>query len=810
MSKRNPLVSQPQVPSAEKAFVVRNSLAPMGSMFAVMTLGMNVAHAQAADAPAEKPVTNAKVAVTNGATQLPTVHVEGAAINGYKPDHVASPKFTEELRDIPQSITVLPKELIADQGVLTLRQILSNVPGITFGAGEGGSGYGDKINIRGFAADNDISIDGIRDSAQTTRSDPFNIEQVEVFKGADSVNSGVGAVGGSINQVSKVPEATAFRRLNAGVGTQDYGRFTADVNQPINDGAVFRINAMVHQQKFSERDVTSAQRWGVAPSIKFGTGTLTQLMLSYFHQYDNNVPDFGVPFRNFKPVPGVDRSTYFGFSNVDSQQIKNDALTSILEHEFSRQVKLRNATRWASNVTDATTDGVEGDICVEAGDLPLGTLSPTPAGTPICQTARTYTPRKGPNGQIRDTQNDILINQSDVTWSFNTGIAAHALVTGLQLSKEIYHLNAGNVFRNANGTLYPVNASTNSPYPTTDLYDPKNLWTLPLNRWITSKTSSSVNNSAVYAFDTVKFGESWFVSGGLRYERNRTDAITFTRTQPGTATAVPGDFTLALNNPLTTDDKLLSYRVGLSYKPVQDGTVYMAFGNSKLPSTSGGNALGVCTSTATSVTCGVKPETALSYEAGTKWDLLDERLALAAALFRNDRTNYKVPSGDASVPLQQLDGKSRVDGIELSAMGQIADHWGISVGYTYLRSEILQSQSDTATTVDAQKGHALANVPSNAAALWTTYEWPMGLQLGYGINYSSTVYQTATAQAKLPGYAVQNALVEYKVSKALNFAVNINNLTNRVYYTQLRGQQASGWVNPGVGRNAVLSAHYNF
>lgn len=801
----------------------RPGLFPMGTMFAAMTLGMNSAHAQStSEAPAEAaPQAKAEVAsISEDATQLPTVTVE-AVVDRYKAEHVSSPKFTEALRDTPMSITVLPKELIADQGVLSLRQILSNVPGITFGAGEGGSGFGDKINIRGYAADNDISIDGIRDSAQTTRSDPFNFEQIEVYKGASSVNSGAGAVGGSINEVSKVPVASSFKRLSGGIGTQEYGRITADVNERINTGTAVRINGMVHQQEFAERDVTNAKRWGIAPSVKFGIDGPTQWTLSYFHQYDDNIPDYGVPFRNFKPVPGVSRRNYYGFSNVDSQQIKNDALTSIFEHQFNTQLKLRNATRVSSNKTDTTSNGVEGDVCISSSGAPLGQTA-TSSTIPDCSGAGagTYTPRSGPNGQIRNTRNNILVNQTDVTYNFNTGIVAHTLVTGLQLSKETYHLDSGALFRDADGTFYAINPATKSPYPTTDLYHPNNLWTMPMNPIITSYTDTSVNNSAIYAFDTIKFGDAWILSGGLRYERNRTNAITFTRspnpTVTGTGanapTAVPGEFALALNNPLLTDDKLLSYRAGLSYKPVESGTFYVAFGNSKMPSTSSGNTLGACTSTATSNTCAVKPETAVSYEVGTKWDVLNERVSLTAAIYRNDRTNYKVASLDPQVIYQQLDGESRVDGIDLSAAGQITKAWAMYASYSFMRSEILRNipKNAPANTPDPQKGHALGNVPANSASLWTTYEFPMGVQLGYGLNYSSTVYQTTTSNAKLPGYTVQNALVGYKFNKDLSLAMNVNNLTNRVYYTQLRGTVASGWVNPGIGRNAVLTANYNF
>src|SRR5262245_48052025 len=94
-----------------------------------------------------------------------------------------SPKYTATLLDTPQTITVVPKEVIRGQNLLSLRDILSTVPGITFGAGEGGGGYGDSINLRGYSANNDITVDGLRDSAQYSRSDPFNLEQLEVVNG---------------------------------------------------------------------------------------------------------------------------------------------------------------------------------------------------------------------------------------------------------------------------------------------------------------------------------------------------------------------------------------------------------------------------------------------------------------------------------------------------------------------------------------------------------------------------------------------------------------------------------------------------
>jgi catecholate siderophore receptor len=144
---------------------------------------------------------------------------------------VSTPKFTQPLVDTPQTITVIPRRLIEEQGATDLRDILRNSPGITFQAGEGGTPAGDQMTIRGFSARTDLFVDGVRDLGGYAR-DSFNVEQVEVAKGPSSAISGRGSTGGSVNLVTKSPRETAFVRAAIAGGTDDYGRATIDVNQP--------------------------------------------------------------------------------------------------------------------------------------------------------------------------------------------------------------------------------------------------------------------------------------------------------------------------------------------------------------------------------------------------------------------------------------------------------------------------------------------------------------------------------------------------------------------------------------------------
>lgn len=212
-----------------------------------------------------------------------------------KVEKAESPKYTRRLLDTPQTITVVGNQTISKQNLLTLRDVLATVPGITFGAGEGGGGYGDSINLRGQSANTDITIDGVRDSAQYSRTDPFNLEQIEVINGANSVFSGSGSIGGTINLVTKRPKGYDETLLTAGIGTDDYYRATIDSNVKLSDFVAVRLNAMYHENDVPARDVDHYKRWGVAPSVKFGGDGPTTMTLLFSHQEDENTPLYGVP-----------------------------------------------------------------------------------------------------------------------------------------------------------------------------------------------------------------------------------------------------------------------------------------------------------------------------------------------------------------------------------------------------------------------------------------------------------------------------------------------------------------------------------
>lgn len=163
---------------------------------------------------------------------------------------ISSPRYTSPLRDLPQTISVVPREVIEQQGATTLRDVLRNVPGLTMTAGEGGVAAGDNLTVRGYSARNDIFVDGVRDLSPQSR-DPFNLEQVEVTKGPTSAVYGRGSAGGTINLVSKAPSMGKILGFSMGLGNADTRRFSADLNTSlkglgISDRTGFRTNLLWH------------------------------------------------------------------------------------------------------------------------------------------------------------------------------------------------------------------------------------------------------------------------------------------------------------------------------------------------------------------------------------------------------------------------------------------------------------------------------------------------------------------------------------------------------------------------------------
>jgi len=699
------------------------------------------------------------------AIELQDTDVTAPAAISPRTERSASVKQVAPLLDTPQTITVVPAPVLAQQQALSLRQVLSNVSGITFNAGEGGGGSGDSINIRGFSANNNIQVDGLRDSAQTTRSDTFNTEQVEVIKGPNSVFGGAGTTGGTINLISKQPQYQPFTHLGGSVGSADYQRLTLDSNQPlgnIGQGGAVRINLMTHRNEVPGRPGIEQQRWGIAPALQLGLSDATWLTLSALHQVDDNLPDYGVPALDGKRLTGVERKAYFGWKNLDKEHIEQNQFTLKLEHDFNEQLQLQQLARHGQLKRDTVVSASH----VNTEGLPPGRYRPA-----------------GPQGYGRDASTYMWISQTSLRGHNQLLGMRHDWVVGVELSRETLDLNT--YHHGLGKEHYPGNGY--------ELGNPPVYWTGPQQKAVMGYSKTALTDQALYLFDTVALNDAWSLHLGLRHDR-------FTGSAKGYSSAN------VRNSALNTEDNTLSSRAGLVYSPTEHGRVYLAWGNSFNPSA---EALAGNGRDLTVATAGLAPERNQTWELGSKWDLLDQRLELDAAVFQIIKSNAREALADGST---ELSGKQRVQGVELGLTGHLSERWTVFANYTFLDSETLEAAAEGKSF--ASKGQALGNTPPRSMNLWTTYQVTDDWTLGYGARHVSERNVTSSTTAKLDAYWLHNAMLGYRVSRQLDLQLNVNNVFDKAYVERVRQQRGgaarSSAVEYGASRAAILTGNYRF
>jgi catecholate siderophore receptor len=715
--------------------------------------------------------------------RIPTVQVSGA--HGPVGPVSANDKFTAPLLDTPKSVTVVTADVISQTGAVSLTDALRTVPGITIGAGEGGNPVGDNLFIRGYNAQTDTYIDGIRDGGSQSR-EIFNLEQVEVVKGPNSAYGGRSSAGGGVNLVSKTAQGYDFNSASVGIGTDKYKRITGDVNRAIGSNSAFRLNVMGHENDVPGRKVVGGNRWGVAPTVTFGLNGPDRAIVSLYHLTSHEIPDTGIPFNN--PVTtgadvgkngngtpfAVDRETFYGLANRDFRDTKSDVGTVDLRHEFSPGLALRNVTRYGKSNNDY--------VWTQPDDSKGNTVR---YGT-VWRRANT-----------RATETRTVANVTSLTGELTTAGLKHSFNAGVEFDRETTDRST---WLFTPGTNNPLTGTFTCPtsgaatlYNCTTLVDPN-----PYDPWVYSRALSgalthvSTKTKAAYAFDTVEINPQWLLNLGVRWD----DFQSTLDTRP-TATTVAAH--------AAVDTNFVSTQAGIVYKPAKNGSIYLSYASSATPpGNDGGDGLDALTA----LVQNLQPQRSRNIELGTKWDLLPGgRLSLTGALFKSTMNNARVTAPDGT---SQNVGRKEIQGVELGFSGKLSSAWTVFGGYTWLDAEIADNgyvASGSSFVASPFNGNRFPTTPKNSASLWTSYAFTKDFTAGFGMSAMSKVYANVNNNKWVPGYARFDAMASYALNKDVSLQLNLQNLTDKLYFDKVSSPHYAG-VAPG--RSATLTANFKF
>jgi catecholate siderophore receptor len=741
-----------------------------------LALATASAHAQTAG---EEPKTMPKVSVA-AAEPEPTPKV----------DRVSSPKFTQDLVDTPQTIAVVSKEVLKQQGATTLSQALRNTPGVTFLLGENGNtATGDSIFMRGFDTQGSIFIDGIRDLGSVTR-DTFNTEQVEIAKGPAGPDYGRSAASGYVNLASKVPVPDSFASGTASYGTSSNSRITGDINHEFGDhGTALRLNVMGQDGDVDGRDFIDRQGWAVAPSLALGLGSDTRSYFYLLHTEQDNVPDGGVPTiglegfynaafdtggANAGVIPDrVDRDNFYGLAS-DFEQIKGTMFTARFEHDFNENVSVRNTSRYGKMRQFYVLSGVNA-LTVTDPDPDLWTV------------ARSR--------QSKFQENTLLTNQTNITANLGSGSVKHAITGGIEfIDEEQYN---------------PTYVGLGTPITPANLYEPNRNDVQPGYAPVRNGvyTRGETRTAGAYVFDTVSFAERWQATAGFRVDTFDTDfdsaALSTAITNPTlpVGTLVPAS--------LSVKDTLFSYKVGLVFKPSENGSIYLSHAISEQPP--GGSNFTLSTAPNNVNNPNLDPQKGTNLELGTKWELRDGALALTAAVYDSKNENELTPDPVDPTLFIQL-GEREVKGVELGIVGKVTDNWEVSAGVASMDTEIKRGLAN-------QSGLAITWSPKLTFTSWTTYHTPFGLSIGGGFRYVDSVIRPVSSNAAppppnqtsmrgAPDYWVIDAMASYSINEKISLQLNAYNLTDEFYIATLNNGGTR--YSPGTPRSGLLTVNFTF
>lgn len=670
----------------------------------------------------------------------------------YKAKKLSDSKRSRDIADTPATMTVLTKETIQDSGKTELKDILSAQPGITLGTGEGGNSFGDRYVIRGYEARSDVFTDGLREPGLISR-DTFALEQVEISKGPSSTFAGRGSTGGAVNSVTKKASLEDdFTELSAGLGSDNFQRYTLDTSKMVSDDLAVRLNVLYADNNIPDREPAGENRTGALLSGVFQATDDLKISADYYHYRSDDTPDVGTYLID-RLEPNADQS-YPGLEDLDFLRSSADTVTLTIDQTINDNLRLENKSRYGktSNEYVMTSQRQDGDLRTFAGWQ----------------------------------DNEYLGNQTNLILDQEINDQRHTIITGVEIAQEKVDGATSPWAQRITGSAYDIDFDNNK--------------VTKLN----AATKYELNTVSAYLMDTVTLNEDWELFGGLRYDYFQYEL--WTAASNGRGGPVPA-------KDYEFDDGFLNGHLGVVYSPWENGNLYANWSTSS--NINGGEADsagncgygGICTDSDGNYQS-AEPEQTQNLEIGTKWNLMDEKLLLTAALFQITKSDVIEGGNDSYASGGSLNtGKNRVEGLELGLSGNMTNKLSGQFGIAWMDSETLESYNED------NVGMPKANFAETSANLQLRYQALPKLAIGGNLTHASQIFggqpdAGASGSIKLPGYTVYDLFASYEFSDKLALRGNIQNVSDEDYYTAV--YRGGDIVYIGDARSANLTLNYKF
>ncbi len=661
-------------------------------------------------------------------------------------------KTATPLRDLPQSVEIVNRQMIDSQAVRSMQDALSNVTAVSVAQGEGRR---DQFFIRGFSAIGDQFVDGVRDDALYYR-DLANIEQIEVVKGPSAALLGRGSSGGIINRVTKKPNVyQKFGSFEGIFGSYGLKRGNFDFGSPIiGEKLAFRLIAAV-EETGSFRHYYNEERYNFAPSLVWKPSAKTDITLQVEYLNDTRTPDRGIPSFRGRAIE-VPVGTYYGSPEKDRIQNKVDSQALKIEHRMTNQWTIRNNFRRIGYDTDYYNTYSNG-ICL----LQLDNSCTTSISSGISENDNGLRVVRGQySGKFKQKN---YFDQTEIVGLFVTGGITHTILAGFEYGvqdKETVRTN-------------------NAAAPQVALLDPDLSGPIQ-ERSLRNFSRFSGQTIGLYFQDQLTLSKHWNALIGVRFDNFRQKL----------------DDLLPANADLKRIDKQWSPRAGLVFQPNDWLSFYGSFSRSFQPS---GENLSLAVNDQE-----LGPELTRNYEAGIKTTIVPRKLNANIAVFHLQRDNIKT-NDPLNVGRLILVGEQRTIGLEVNFSGAPFEKFDFVAGYALLDARITRSNSTSGGV--SLEGRFAQLTPRNSGNFWMTYELPKQFRIGLGGNIRSKTFTSTNNLVTLPGYARFDASVSWRAEKHYEIAINLKNILNRKY---LETAHNDNQIMPGAPVNGSVSLRYRW